>query len=270
MKSKYLVIYMIILLLIVLAAGCSEKKEPPPQETPQVDDSGEIPDDDGNAGQLQSDDSLEAWVEYSRTAFMAQSREIDDMQYLLVTYGEKSSGGYAVEITNVDIQEDKVEVTVSFTEPAPGEEVTHGIEYPYALEQIQATGLPAVFIPMGAEEYIPQLIDVDYLPPVVAESNGIKVFSPAPGTLVTPQFFVEGVANVYEGNIEYSLLDENATVLVRGFTTAAMGDWKYFAIELVVDEAVTVENSLVLQLFTESAQDGQIQDLIEIPLVLDK
>ena len=269
MQKKALSFLLLLMVLAGAAVGCGTKKEPPPGMEPPIDHEDEVG-DDSIPEQPLNDDSIASWVEYSRSLFLAQSRELDGTQYLLVTYGEKISGGYAALITNVDIQDAQVEVTVTFTEPAPGQEVTDGIEYPYDLEEIPATGLPVVFIAEGAQEYVPQLLDLEYLLPMVAESAGIKIFSPSPNAVVERQFTVEGVANVYEGNIQYTLLEQDGTVLVRGFTTAAMGDWKAFTINLVVDETVTVEEPLLLKLYTESAKDGEIQDLIEIPLMLNE
>src|SRR5690554_4614822 len=43
-------------------------------------------------------EELYNWVEESRDTFLAQDRVLGDVQYILVTYGEKPSGGYDVSI----------------------------------------------------------------------------------------------------------------------------------------------------------------------------
>lgn len=260
MLRKAFSLFLMVLLLISLA-GCGGRKDNQPDTGSEADGI------DNPDAQTNETMEINAWVERSLPLFLAQSRELAGTQYLLVTYGLKS-GGYAVEITAVDVQADRVEVKVQFTEPAPGQQGGEIAEYPYALREIPATGLPAVFVAQGAEEYLPQLQGLDYLLPIVAQSPGIKIFSPAPAEEVGRSLTVNGVGNVFEGNIQYKLLAENKIVLVSGFTTAAMGDWQLFSIDLSIDEAVAVEGPIYLRLYTYSAKDGSVQELIEIPLSL--
>jgi hypothetical protein len=264
-------IFIVAFLLLALLSGCGRGGGSMPPDTPPPVDNGN---GKGNGEELPppptQEEEIAAWVEYSRTSFMAQSRELNGTQYLLVTYGMKSSGGYSVDIVSTDVREDRVVVTVRFTKPAPGQNVTTAIEYPYALKEIPATGLEAEFVAKGAETYVPRLMGIGYLPPVAAESEGIKVLVPAPNATVERRFVVSGVANVYEGNIQYKLLDRQQTVLVSGIGTAAMGDWQYFTIPIFIDESVRDEEPLVLQLYTLSVKDGAVQELIELPLILSE
>lgn len=264
---KMLSFLIIVFLTAAIVAGCGGDNNGQ-TDPPAANGSGG--EDDGSNGTAlpEPQDELDVWIEASRTIFVAQSREVGDIQYLLVTYGMKGSGGYGVTITGVEIREEHVDVTVKFTRPKPGQEVTDAIEYPFDIMEIPATGLPAVFTATGAEEYVPHLVGLDYLRPVVAASHGIKVFTPSPETVIERRFAVEGVANVFEGNIQYKLRDEAGTVLFSGFETAAMGDWGYFDIDVQVDDTVPVAEQLLLELYTESAKDGEINDLVEIPLTL--
>ncbi len=98
---------------------------------------------------------IREWVEESREKFLGQTREHEDKLYLLVTYGEKPTGGYAVEITGVTKTEDRVNVTAQFTEPGEDEVVTQALTYPYDLAVIEDPGLPVEFVATGAEDSIP-------------------------------------------------------------------------------------------------------------------
>lgn len=98
---------------------------------------------------------VEAWVEDSRNKFMAQTLEHEGLLYLLVTYGEKPTGGYTVEITDITEQEGKIVVTANFTEPGEDEMVTQALTYPYDLAVIDDPGLPVEFKATGAETGIP-------------------------------------------------------------------------------------------------------------------
>lgn len=261
-KTLFFPLLVLMALFLVLVGGCSQQSVPP----------GEVPIDTGE--KPTDSEIIAAWIENSQSMFLAQSRELGGTQYFLVTYGMKDSAGYAVEITNVEVLSDRVSVTVKFTALAPGQ-AANGVETtnPYAMEEIPATGLPAEFIATGDEVHVPQLLDLDYLKPIVVPApsslpRGIKIFSPSPESIVERQFSVEGVANVFEGNIQYRLTDEKGKVLISGIATASMGDWKYFSLNLTVDNTVPIKGSILLELYTESPKDGSTQDLVQINLTL--
>lgn len=248
--------FIMIILSALLLAGCGRQVAPPPPPPPTNDQARQLP------------EAIEAWIEDSKTIFLAQTRELDGMLYLLVTYGEKRTGGYVVEIGEVVLGIDKLVVPVRLKRPAPGEVVTQALTHPYDLKIINATDLPVAFVPSGDEEYLPTLIGIDELRSIVASSAGIKLFAPSPESAVSRQFVLDGVANVFEGNVQYKLLDENGRLLDSGFTTGAMGDWGYFQTELTVPEDVAVGERLLLDVFTESAKDGTVEQQIFYELIL--
>ncbi|MBS4031150.1 MAG: protease complex subunit PrcB family protein [Clostridiales bacterium] len=264
---KKSVCFFLILLLVVLFTGCGKQGAPPPVDTPPADQ-GNTPDNGTDLGDSLEPSEIDAWLENSKNLFLAQSKELDGQQYLLVTYGMKPSGGYNVDIIDVLESDDMIAVTVEFTKPAPGQSVTQAITFPYDLAVINATGLPVEFIPTGDEFYIPLLLGIEELKPIVAQSAGIKAFAPEPGAVVGKKFTAEGVANVFEGNVLYKVYDDNNTVLVSGFTTATMGDWGYFLVNVTVDDSISVKE-LLLELYTQSAKDGSIQDLVQIDLSIE-
>ncbi len=211
-------------------------------------------------------EEIQSWIEDSRRIWLAQEKSHEDALYILVTYGEKPTGGYVVEIQHVVEQEGEIFVTVHFTKPAEDEPVSMALTYPYDLYIIEDTDKPVTYLPVGAEEYIPTLMGVDELEPIVAESNWLKVFNPAPGASVSTSFALEGVANVFEGTVLYELQDSEGQELDSGFTTGAMGDWGHFEATVSVPEEVVAGEELLLLIYTRSAKDGSIENLIEIPL----
>lgn len=217
---------------------------------------------------LQLPAEIQDWVEYSRQIFLGQKRVIGGKTYVLVTYGERPTGGYLVDITDLTVEGDRIVATVDFKKPGAQDIVTEAITYPYDLKVTDAVNLPVEFSATGDEEYVPGLINIDYLKPVEAESESIKIFSPAPDESVSRQFIVEGIANVFEGTVLYLLMDSRGNELQSGFTTATMGDWGFFNIDLSVSDNISGGEKMHLQLFTESARDGSVQDLVEIPLTL--
>ncbi len=144
---------MFILILtagLLLLPGCETVADPlEPAEPGEVTEPEEVELPD----QLPAE--VELWIEQSRERFMAQTLEHEGILYLLVTYGEKPTGGYAVEITEITEAEDKILVTVHFTEPGEDEMVTQALTYPYDLAMIDDPGLPVEFKATGVETEIP-------------------------------------------------------------------------------------------------------------------
>ncbi len=143
-KQKWLLL--LLALLFLVAAGCGQEQLP---AEPDSDEGVEIvlPD------QLPAE--VEEWIEDSRQELAGQTYELEGVLYLLVTYGERPTGGYDVEITDIAIQDDKVVVTAEFTEPAEDEMVTQALTYPYDLAMIEDPDLPVEFVATGAETEIP-------------------------------------------------------------------------------------------------------------------
>ncbi|MFO8192124.1 MAG: Gmad2 immunoglobulin-like domain-containing protein [Bacillota bacterium] len=246
--------FLIISSLLLIAASCSEPPDGDNEDEPQQPAS-ELPEE------------VETWVEYSKDMFLGQSRRVDGTLYLLATYGEKPGGGYDVEITGVEETDNRLMVTVHFSEPEEGEQVIQTLTYPYDLIAIDDPGLPVEFVAVGTESYLPGLMGIEELPPVKVGSRWIKIFSPAPGTTVENIFTVEGIANVFEGTVQYHLYTVENETLSEGFTTGAMGDWGYFSFKLTIPGGIESDTSLILELFTLSPRDGTREYMVNIDLL---
>lgn len=99
---------------------------------------------------------VQAWIDAATDNFGGQTFAHEGILYLLVTYGEKPTGGYAVEITDITEEEGKLVVTAHFTEPGEDEMVTQALTYPYDLAMLDDPGLPVEFVASGAETIIPE------------------------------------------------------------------------------------------------------------------
>ena len=64
--------------------------------------------------------------------------DINSSNFILVNLGEKSNGGYSVEVVNVVEQTDKIIVTLKEIEPKKGENVTMALTNPYAVIKINS------------------------------------------------------------------------------------------------------------------------------------
>ncbi|UNC93405.1 Gmad2 immunoglobulin-like domain-containing protein [Candidatus Contubernalis alkaliaceticus] len=276
MLRKVLVFSLIMVLIVslsLLGMGCESNGDGIPDENPIVNGNGS---ENGNDNEDNNNDheepidseklpeEIEDWLNSSLTMNMGQSRVYEDELYILVTYGEKATGGYEVNITDVNITGESVEVSVDFKAPKEGDMVTQVITYPYALEVIEKVNLPVIFILSGDEEYLMILRGVEELKPIVAESPFIKIFEPAPNSTVGDKFSISGIASVYEGNIVYEIIDENGKSLYEHYTTAGMGDWYHFEIDINLPEETS--NSFKVEMYSPSAIDGSKTNLVSLPL----
>jgi hypothetical protein len=64
--------------------------------------------------------------------------DITNSNFILVNMGEKSNGGYRIEVENVEELEDKIIVTIKEIEPKAGENVTMALTNPYAVIKINS------------------------------------------------------------------------------------------------------------------------------------
>lgn len=219
--------------------------------------------------EVYTEDEIEVWKDNSRELMLAQDVVIDDTLYLLVTYGVRPTGGYSVKITDVAEKEEELVVTAEFTEPGEDEPVTQALTRPYDLKEMEPTDLPIKFVAEGDEAYVPTLMGINVLRPIVAQSDGIKVFTPAPDSTVYDKLKLQGIANVFEGTVLYRLLGSDEKEMESGITTGAMGDWGYFEEQIPLPADLQSGEELLLELYTESAKDGSVENLIEIELQVE-
>ncbi len=217
------------------------------------------------------DAEIEEWVEYSRDLMLVQAREHEGELYILATYGIKPTGGYSVEIVDISDEnnQDTLVVTVEFKEPAEEDIVTQALTRPYDLEIIDPVDIPIEFQAQGDEEFIPTLHGIDWLRPIEAGTENIKVFSPATHDIVLREFTVEGIENVFEGNVNYRVLDIQREELITGFTTGYGIGWGYFEIEVEVPEQIQSGDAFIVEVYAISAKDGSITDLVQLELYLE-
>ncbi|MBW6464702.1 MAG: protease complex subunit PrcB family protein [Firmicutes bacterium] len=129
-------IMLIVAMLYVLACGGPDK----PEEITLPD---ELPAE------------VQEWIDAAIDNFGGQTFIHEDILYLLVTYGEKPTGGYEVEITDITEEEGKLIVTAYFSEPGEDDMVSQALTYPYDLAMLDNPDLPAEFVAEGAETEIP-------------------------------------------------------------------------------------------------------------------
>ncbi len=201
------------------------------------------------------------------------AREYGDSMYIYVGWGEKPTGGYSVEITGVEHNGNgELVVKALFRAPSPDEMVTQVITYPYDLTAVEKTDADIRIEPQGddAPRLILTITGADPVRPIVDGSRSIKLFEPEPGKRVSPGFRVSGIASVFEGTVNFRVLNEADEVIDESFTTAADGiNWGYFSFEPDIRDKAVDGEQISLELFSIDAKDGEEINKFRIPLIYD-
>ncbi|WP_194287239.1 LysM peptidoglycan-binding domain-containing protein [Gracilibacillus oryzae] len=103
-------------------------------------------------------------------------------------------------------------------------------------------------------------------------STNIVVTSPFPGTTVQNNQRLTGYARAYEATVLYRLYDSNGVEVIRDTgTMTAYGAPAYSSFEdnLLFDQSPTSSEG-ILEVYTRSAMDGSVQDLVQVKLILDQ
>ncbi len=210
---------------------------------------------------------IKNWVEFSKEVPLVQEREYDGKRYVLITEGEKPSGGYAVEVIDVVETAENLVIKVKLTKPAAEDMVTDALTYPYDIIVTENKELPLSFQDVDNESYIfMDLHSIDYIErPIEAASDWIKIFCPKPDEEVVGAFQLKGIANVHEGTVSYDLITKTGEVILSGFTTAAFTVWGYFEEEIQVPKELG-DTELYLELYSISMKDGSKMFKVTIPL----
>ncbi|MEX2652799.1 MAG: Gmad2 immunoglobulin-like domain-containing protein [Acidimicrobiia bacterium] len=105
--------------------------------------------------------------------------------------------------------------------------------------------------PFGIGTYLDQL-------------NSILITSPVNGEDDLP-LAVSGLANVFEANVSYEVLEGDGTVVAEGFTMANCGTgcWGGFSFEVQYD----FSGDETVRVFWHSAEDGSPSDVVTVPIL---
>ncbi|MBU8906510.1 LysM peptidoglycan-binding domain-containing protein [Desertibacillus haloalkaliphilus] len=102
-------------------------------------------------------------------------------------------------------------------------------------------------------------------------STNIVVTQPFPGFMIRDNQVITGYARAFEANVLYRVVDNNGVVVTEEtFTTAEYGAPTYsrFRDRIPFDNQPTADAG-VLQVYTRSAMDGSVQDLVEVRIRFD-
>lgn len=99
-------------------------------------------------------------------------------------------------------------------------------------------------------------------------STNIVVFQPLPGTEIAPGRHLTGSARAFEATINYQIRDAMGRIITQeraATTTQGAPAFGLFDAQLQFDQTPATQNG-ILMVYTRSARDGSIQDLVEVPV----
>lgn len=99
-------------------------------------------------------------------------------------------------------------------------------------------------------------------------STNIVVFQPLSGTRIAPGQHLTGSARAFEATVNYQIRDAMGRIVTQErAATASQGAPAFglFDVQLQFDQTPTTQNGILL-VYTRSARDGSIQDLVEVPV----
>ncbi|OEH86428.1 hypothetical protein BHU72_13500 [Desulfuribacillus stibiiarsenatis] len=274
-KVKINVMLMLITLIMLgIIAGCGTAKAPaiPNQPEPGGTDM-EIVFERGifRPEDNQLPEEIKKWISISREVQAVQERVFEGNRYVLITDGMRPTGGFSVEVQEAIVQGENLEVRIKTIEPKEGQMVTEAITHPYDLVIVENTTLPLEYVSVdNPNQYFMRVMDSQgnygiINQEIVAFSYWVKIYTPEPNQKVEGSINLSGLANVYEGTVNYELLDGNGNAILEGFTTAAMGDWMHFQETIEIPQE-HIGKPLQLEVFTISPKDGAKDQVIEVPI----
>lgn len=97
----------------------------------------------------------------------------------------------------------------------------------------------------------------------------ITVRQPLPRARVTSPFVITGDANVFEAALQWRVVDGTGRVMAEGMTTASAGApaGGTFSIDVAFTASPADANGAI-EVFTRSPKDGQIDDIVRVPVVI--
>jgi len=103
----------------------------------------------------------QAWIDEHTATAGVWVKEFGDYRFVLVTMGEKPTGGYAVDINEIATSNGDWVIDVEFVSPAPGDMVTQALTYPYTFVKVKGEGGVKVRDVTGRGEPVEMAVEVE-------------------------------------------------------------------------------------------------------------
>ncbi len=271
---------------IVIIAGCSRKandvredarsSEPGVQTAPQQANGqreGSI--ELTRVGERELPAPVRSWVasmlQFDATPYVGEYIH-EGKRYLLAARGRKNTGGYDVRFAGAWVEDASIKILIRFTRPPADAMVTQVITYPFDIAVIGDTVRTIGFVAEGNDapaQFYP-LVGVDRVKRITAQSERIKIFSPAPGDTVSRNVKITGAALVFEGTVNYRFRDGAGNEIGSGHTTAATGmGWGYYGIDFRIPDRIPTGADISVELYYIDAERGDERDHVGLQLKIE-
>lgn len=244
---------------VMAVAGCAAtaRKAPPAGIAFDRPDPGSLP------------PAVKTWRDDNARRRGTYIRDEGDRTYVLVAWGEKPTGGYAVRIEEIARGRGGDVVVVRLTAPGADQVVTEALTYPADLvvtrERLRR---PVVFSYSGGltlSSPLPGPRTGGQAGPSLALGGNFAVTAPAGGSVIRSPVRIAGFARVFEAtfNIE---IEDGHNVLARRTVMASAGgpEWGSFDVTLPFDRPTSPAGSIIF--LTYSAKDGSRNEELVLPV----
>jgi hypothetical protein len=108
-----------------------------------------------------------------------------------------------------------------------------------------------------------------FILPLISSRGGVVIETPTPNQVVSSPILVQGVANVFEGHLDIEVRNAAGTVLSRTFTTAGMGGFYPFSVQVAYNNPTgAIIDGRIFAISQNGRGDSQIiaQDSVAVRL----
>lgn len=103
---------------------------------------------------------------------------------------------------------------------------------------------------------------------VTSAKGAITLKAPAVNAKLTSPVTISGDASVFEAALQWRITDTAGRVLASGSTTASQGAPGRGDYSVIATYTVTTETVAFIEVFSRSAKDGNIDEIVRIPVTL--
>lgn len=214
--------------------------------------------------------AVSRWKEEKGRQRGTYTRDEGDRTYVLVAWGEKRTGGYAVRIEEIARGRDGDVVVVRLVAPGADQVVTQALTYPSDLVVTrERLHRPVLFTYTGNLTLTSRLQEAG--PPAQGEqgpatSKNFVINFPASGSLITSPVRIAGRARVFEATF-FIEIEDGHNVLARQMVAASAGgpEWGTFDITVPFEEPTSPAGAIIF--VTYGAKDGSRQEELILPVL---
>lgn len=195
-----------------------------------------------------------------------------DYRTVLITMGEKMTGGYEVKVTKVIQKADKWVIEAAFSDPREGEATSEALNSPREVVSIFDDGKPIEVIPtegqsitgtvvVGKPMEIVKIPEGKQLP----VSKNFIVFAPLENEKISNPVRIKGKARAFEATFIVHMEDGHNVLYEKAVqTTMGAPEWGKFDVELKYQNPTNPVGAVIFSI--ENMNDGSKNEELAVPV----